>query len=391
MKKIIMFEGDIETQGYFSIQMKKTFEVAGHEVLLYDFRKEKESLSKLFRFVERGNTVMVSFNFHGMTPGDVFLDENGTWFWDDMEIPCYNIVVDHPFYYHRFLSTAPKDYIHLSIDRYHVAYMERFCPEIKLGPFLPLGGTPLYEKKDIIPMNKRPMDICFTGNYTPPSKFETYITRLGDEYTEFYYGMIRELLDNPYLTLEDVAERHIRKEIPEVTEAELKETMGNLIFIDLYIRFTMRGKVVKTLVDAGYQVHVFGEGWEDLECKHPENIVNGKSLNSQECLEKISNSRLSLNVMPWFKDGAHDRVFNTMLNGAVCVTDSSIYLDEILKDDQNAIIYDLTKIEQLPERIGKLLNNPEKLQQIADSGYETALHGHTWADRAKVVEQLFEK
>ena len=29
------------------------------------------------------------------------------------------------------------------------------------------------------------MDVAFTGNYASPSRFEKYITRLGDEYTAF--------------------------------------------------------------------------------------------------------------------------------------------------------------------------------------------------------------
>ncbi len=390
MKKIIMFDGEIETQQYFTYRMREEFEKLGHEVYTFNLSKTGESLTGLMRFVEKGNTAVVCFNFHGITPGDIFYDErDGSWFWDDLKITCYNIVVDHPFYYHRFLETAPKRYVHISIDRKHDAYMQRYFPYKLRIPFLPLAGTE-YHPEGYLPVSERKTDIVFTGNYSAPHKFDKYINRLGDEYAAFYQGIIDELLEYPDRTLEDVAEKHIRREIPEVTEDELRETMGNMIFLDLYVRSYFRGKAVQVLADAGLKVEVFGGGWEDLECAHPENIINGSSVNSEVCLRKISEAKVSLNVMPWFKDGAHDRVFNTMLNGALLVTDGSIYLREILKDGENCILYDLKDMEQMPGRVKALLADEERLQQVIDKGYETAKRGHTWAHRADFLSRLIE-
>lgn len=441
MKKIVMFEGEIETQEYFTYRLKERFEELGHPVYVHnlDAEKERKSLSGLMRFVEPGNTVMVCFNFHGITPGDLFFDEkDGSWFWDDLDIPCYNIVVDHPFYYHRFLELSPERYIHISIDRYHDAYMKRFFPDKLRIPFLPLAGTKVnpwdvlelsdleraYQKlpeKDqnqpemhprqlklpegmskkeylqsiaepegYLPVQIRPIDVVFTGNYTPPWKFDKYINRLGEEYEQFYRGILKDLLEDSSQTLEEVAERHLRREIPEITEEELKETMGNLIFLDLYARSYVRGKAVQVLVDGGIKVAVFGGGWEELECAHPENLILGKGVNSITCLKMISLAKMSLNVMPWFKDGAHDRIFNTLLNGALLITDSSIYLDEILRDGENCLLYDPENMETLPDRVKKLLNDPEKMKQIIHAGYELAANGHTWQDRADFLSEIIE-
>lgn len=131
-------------------------------------------------------------------------------------------------------------------------------------------------------------------------------------------------------------------------EHGLRDAMPNMIMIDLYVRHYFRGEVVKTLVDAGLKVHCFGAGWDRLECNHPENIVNGNVLESFGCLQQISKAKVSLNVMPWFKDGAHDRVFNSMLNGAVCVTDWSKYMTEILQDGKDVIFYELDDLPALP-------------------------------------------
>jgi len=131
-------------------------------------------------------------------------------------------------------------------------------------------------------------------------------------------------------------------------------------------------------------------GWDLLPCKCEENLILMNNLDSEGCLKKLCQTKLSLNVMPWFKDGAHDRIFNTMLNGAVCLTDSSIYLDSILHDDVDCSIYSLSQMDKLPEIAAGLLANPVHMQEIADQGYAMAKEAHTWAHRAKVLHDLIE-
>ncbi len=391
MKKIMFFEGDIETQGYFSIQIAKAMKDLGHEVFVFDLGKPWASTEKFFHtFFEKGNTVLVNFNFHGMSGEDYFLDENGRSMWDALEIPNYNIVVDHPMYYHHFLEKVPKGYHHLSIDRNHEKYMRRFFPEIENGPFLPLAGTKLYPNKSNVPIEYRKYDVTMVGNYCVPKTFEKYITRIDDEYTAFYYGMIDDLLANPWKTVEEVAESHLKDELGEVPEEELKKTMAALTFIDLYVRYTFRGRAVQELADAGIKVHVFGDGWDLLPCKREENLILMNNLDSVGCLKKLCQTKISLNVMPWFKDGAHDRIFNTMLNGAVCLTDSSVYLDSILHDGVDSSIYSLSRMDKLPEIAAGLLANPVRMQEIADQGYAMAEEAHTWAHRAKALHDLIE-
>ncbi len=388
MKKLLFFTGDIETQGYFSLQIAEAMEKLGHKTFIYDLSRPWESTEKFFRFFEEDNTALINFNFHGMSGEEYFLDENGTMMWEALRIPSYNIVVDHPMYYHHFLEKVPKNYCHISIDRNHESYMRRFFPEIQNGPFLPLAGTKLYPNKTNVPIACRRYDVTMVGNYCKPSTFDKYITRIDDEYTAFYRGMIEDLLSNPHRTVEEVAEAHLRAELDEVPEEEFKKVMAALTFIDLYVRYTFRGRAVQELADAGIPVYVFGDGWELLECKHPENLMIMNSLNSEGCLKKLCQTKISLNVMPWFKDGAHDRIFNTMLNGAVCLTDSSVYLDEILHDGTDCRIYSLSRMEELPEKAKELLENPDRMQTIADNGYELAKAGHTWAHRAGALHHL---
>ena len=390
MKKIMLFEGDIETQGYFSRQLVEGFAALGHETFMYDLSSPYVSTEKFFRFFEKGNTVLVNFNFHGMSGEEYFLDENDRSMWDALDIPSYNIVVDHPMYYHHFLEKVPGNYHHISIDRNHDKYMQRFFAQIRRMPYLPLAGTKLNPNKSNVPIEYRKYDVMMVGNYCAPQTFEKFITRIDDEYTAFYYGIIDDLLAHPDRTVEDVVEAHLLDELGEVPEDELKKALAAVTFIDLYVRYTTRGQAVQELVDGGVKVHVFGDGWEMVPCKHPENLIVMSNLDSVGCLKKLCQTKISLNVMPWFKDGAHDRIFNTMLNGAVCLTDSSVYLDSILHDGTDCSIYSLAQMKKLPEIAGALLANPGKMQSIADEGYQLALAGHTWAHRANQLHEWIE-
>ncbi len=391
MKKLLFFTGDIETQGYFFLQIAEAMKALGHEFFIYDLSRPWESTERFFHFFEKGNTALINFNFHGMSGEQYFLDENDTTMWEALNIPSYDIVVDHPMYYHHFLEKVPPNYHHISIDKNHEAYMRRFFPEIENGPFLPLAGTKLYPKKSNVPIACRKYDVAMVGNYCKPSTFDKYITRIDDEYTAFYHGMIEDLLTHPDKTVEEVAEAHLLAELTEVPEEELKKVMAALTFIDLYVRYTFRGRAVQELVDAGIKVYVFGDGWDLLECRHPENLMIMNNLNSEGCLKRLCQTKLSLNVMPWFKNGAHDRIFNSMLNGAVCLTDSSVYLDEILHDGKDCGIYSLAEMERLPEIAKELLSDSDRMQEIADGGYELARAGHTWAHRAGVLHNLVEE
>ena len=388
MHKFILFKGGIETLEYFSIELAKAFTKQGASVFFFDLLEEEESFPALLEFCKNSTPVMITFNFTGIRGDEIFYDETDELFWNTHNITCVNIVVDHPFYYDKLLEIIPKNYYQISIDRQHEAYMKRYYPHIKLLPFLPSGGTSIFPYPK--PIAKRSMDIVFTGNYTPPATFNRHIERIDEEYTAFYHRIIDELIGTPSLSMEAVMEKHLIQELGELSNTELREAMANMIFIDLYVRFYFRGLVVKTLAESGLKVHLYGSGWDKLDCSKPENLILGGPLNSHECLQVIHESKISLNVMPWFKDGAHDRIFNSQLNGAVCLTDDSIYLMEQLTDYKDCVFYSLEDIEHLPDKVRYLLDHPELSEHIAKTGYETALASHTWEVRAKTILSYIE-
>ena len=91
-------------------------------------------------------------------------------------------------------------------------------------------------------------------------------------------------------------------------------------------------------------------------------------MNSAACVQAMRDARIALNVMPWFKDGAHDRVFTAMLQGTVALTDDSRYLREECRDGENICFYSLRALEQLPDQVVSLLEDPVRMAELAERG-----------------------
>lgn len=145
MKRIVLLVGGVETLAYFSIQMGNEWKRMGYKVFYFDLEDEMNSAKKLRRFIKPGETVLVTFNFEGLEKEAGVYREGIGYVWDEYAVPCYNIAVDHPYYYHERLADLPKKYYHISIDRLHEDYFKHFYPEFTHRGFLPLAGSSLEE------------------------------------------------------------------------------------------------------------------------------------------------------------------------------------------------------------------------------------------------------
>jgi glycosyltransferase involved in cell wall biosynthesis len=166
-----------------------------------------------------------------------------------------------------------------------------------------------------------------------------------------------------------------------VADNELLNVIEKLHYIDMMAVSYYREKTVKTLVDAGFKVTLYGTGWEVCDWIDNENLDYRGRVSADEIVDLMYDSKIVLNTMTWFKDGTHDRVFNGMLAGAVAVTDSSIYMKENFTDNE-LVMFELEDIDKLPHIINDLVTDKYKMQKIADEGRKKALQFHSWEKRA---------
>lgn len=378
IKRIVLMTGGVETLTFFAKELGKIFEEKGYSVFYFNLKEKQGEFSKLKRFIKTGKTVLVTFNYIGLSEEALLYSAQYGYIWEQFEIPVYNIVVDHPLYYHSHLSKPVRRYYHIGIDRNHLAYVEKYYSDVKNCGFLPLAGTELTEEAE-----KRDISVLFAGNYQNPEKFKCYIERIDEEYTQFYYKIIDEILKNPKITLEEAARKFCIQEMGEISDKDFADVMAHMSFLDLYVRNTKRGNVIRTLLEAGITVDVVGNGWETLKCGHGENLKIHPQADTKTCLRLMKQAKIALNVMPEFKDGAHDRIFSSILNGAVSVSDTSQYLQEVLPEGSGICYYNINELEKLPELIESLLRSPEQRQEIAGRGYPIVKEQHIWKNRAE--------
>ena len=400
IRKIIFIKNAVETLGYFSGQIARELERNGYETCFIDYERMYESMDAMLHFMDRDETALVTFNFIGLRGEAVFQTENGRSIWQEENLPVVNILVDHPLYYHSCLKEAGERMQVFCVDREHVGYVRRFYPGVKVE-FLPLAGNELFfahgdvehgtHRADVpepVPYGRRTVDLVFTANYVSMEMLEEKVKALDDDYRIFYRRITEDLIADPAQSVDAVMERHIRDELGAVPEEQLCAAMSGMIWIDLFIRSYFREKVVQTLADAGIIVRVFGADWEKIHCKKPQNVwTSGGKVNSAACVQAMRDARIALNVMPWFKDGAHDRVFTAMLQGTAALTDDSRYLREECREGENICFYSMRALEQLPEQVVSLLDDPVRTAELAERGYRMAAERHRWKNRAGLLMQ----
>lgn len=400
--KIILIKDAVETLGYFSEQIALELEHLGYDTYFVDYDNLYETVNAVSKFAKRGHTALLTFNYIGLGEEDIFRDESGKLMWEKYEMSYLNILVDHPLYYHSKLLVSLHRLTVFCIDREHVAYIRRFYPQINVK-FLPLAGNVLlpqegqgankiYEEvwnyeQALLPYEKRRYDVVFTANYVPMQQLERRLLTLDAEYAAFYREIVSDLLANPIQSVDVVMERHIKDELGGVSDSDMRGAMSGMLLVDLLIRTYFRGEIVRTLAEADIKVHVFGADWDKLACKKPWNIIKNEGqasrgmLSSAQCVEAVRNAKISLNVMPWFKDGAHDRIFTAMLQKTAALTDDSKYLREEFTDGKDIAFFSLMKADELPDVIYGLLGDEEKAAYIAEKGYLRAKETHTWRER----------
>lgn len=418
MRKAILIKNAVETLGFFSEQMAERFRELGVETYFVDYDRLAETVHGIRRFAEPEHTVLVTFNFIGLSGEEVFLDEAGRTLWEVCGVRVFNILVDHPMYFHsKLVKEHPNLYL-FCVDRAHVSYLRRFYPEYA-AEFLPLAGNRLTvrtecpagtetgirnagraaefptESEFSIPLESaygmRPYEVVFTANYVPLTVFSARIRAQGAEYEAFYRGILEDLLENPAQSVDAVFGRHITEELGNLTGEELRGAMAGCAFLDMYARSLLRGEMVRGLLEAGIKIHVFGADWDKLPLERlsagkRENLIwNGKMINSSECARAVANAQIALNVLPWFRDGAHDRIFTAMLQKTAVLTDESRFLREAFSDGVQLAFYAPGDTAAAAERIRELLVNPEETAQMAERGRAKAAECHTWGTRAETL------
>lgn len=375
---LIFFRGKVDSVDRFTDRMIATAEKKGIPCLCLDANEDPGLLAqRIIRFREDRGADIAAILFNNIY---LMILEQGQVIWDRLEIPVYDILLDHPVNYDRFLAD-PIGQLHIVvIDRAHETFIREVFPRVKCAGFLPLGGI---EQSTGKPYAQREIDVLYVGQGHPERPYLP-VPFLPDRGVAFYESVVNELLHDPFITTEEAVRHFVSKEALSLSREEMLTLYNNAVISGEWnVRRIFKQQIMKALGAAGIKVTIYGGNWEDSI--DPENIRLAGSVTANECRVLAGNARICLNVMPWFKDGAHDRIFDAMLNGSVCVTDTSRYLLERFEHGRELVFFELNNIPQLVENVRWLLDNPEQAESIARRGTMTAVLYDTWEKRMETL------
>lgn len=162
--------------------------------------------------------------------------------------------------------------------------------------------------------------------------------------------------------------------------------------MDWAIRMYERERVVSVLAEAGLELYLLGRGWENHPAASYPNVHRiDDRVPYAETLTYMANAKINLNVMPWFKEGTHDRIFNALLQHSLPLTDSSTWIDAHFTDGTDIALYDLNHLEKLPDIARSLLEEPSRAEAIIEKGYEKVYNHYTWSHCADWILEAVHK
>lgn len=385
MGRFVLFTGAYASLDLFTMDMADEFIKMGHEVMIYNVKDTATSLQNFAKFATKPIDFALGYNNLGfnmeLTPGRNI--------WDDLGVLFINILMDHPFHYRSALMAAPKNCAVLVCDRNHVGYITRFFGNIPMVAFLPHGGNHFNPGSKI---SDRHIDVFYAGGLS--RDLVKQIMPVCSKYTKFDgKKMIEEVYDylvaNSSELTENAIEKYLIDHNVQVSDDELSEIITDFRVVDSFATSYYREKTIETLVEAGIDVTVCGRGWDNCKCFNNPHFHYGGFVSPEDVAKMMCDSKIVLNTMTWFKDGSHDRVFNGMLARAVSITDVSGYMKETVSDKENGILFELDKIDELPDIIKNILSDEKIAQKIADAGYEYACNEHMMKHRAKDIVETF--
>ncbi len=354
---------------YIAEQFIVFFQEKGYSLFIFHPSDAETCSKNLFDFIKHGLDAAFFFNNVGLLQKLT----DGRNLWETIHVPCFDFLVDHPMYYADSLDYAPKRTTLLCADRTHVDYAKCFYPRIEQCFFFPTGGeahsAPCFDWKN------RPTDVLFIGSYKehtniPDTEADAFLCNYLRHHTEETFESAVAAYAGQSHSLKSLTETH-----------RFSET-------NLTARY--RKEILEQIIKSGITVDVYGNGWEASGLLEYPNFRLHAPIPFEDGLALMEQTKIVLNHMAWFKEGSSERIFNAMSRGAVCLTDSSRYLNQILKDNKNCALYALSDASTgaIADCIRTLLSSEESAKAIAESGYLTS-QKHTW--HSHIAEYLYSR
>lgn len=380
--RFILFYSGIESFNFFTDEINSELMRLHHETFILDLKDVAgapgHSLKDMLVFTKFRVDAVIGYDQMPCI-GTSYVD-----LWNDLDIPVISVFMDPPFRFGSYNVNLPKKYLRFCCDIEHVTWCKRFHSDtIPNVYFLPHAAS----EPDFPPPSweDKKYDILFSGTYYSPN---SYIKTIKEKYDETTKSILLDTIDfmKAYTSYSFTAavDRILSGKGYNADDQVRLSLMNQGEEADWYIRMLYREKMIKEVLLSGRDLWILGRGWENFP-----DVNNGKlhhisdRVGFAESLGIMEQARINLNIMPWYKDGTHDRIFNSLLRNSIPLTDPSLFLKEHFKNGESIVYYDLNSLHAIPDLISSILDDPVKSQCIIEKGKQIVLEHFTWTTIVK--------
>ena len=402
IEPILVLTGDPVCYGVlldFAEHFSRELLAQGERVELFDL--SSEPLSEINRYIGKHYKAVVGFQ----TGIFAAIDKNSDSLIMDMIYGRkYEFVYDHPLYLNDHLKKLPNNVFLLMQDADYADYVKKYYANVADACQLPPAGQQVKSdgaarlfgaaeadsagkagkaanyRKDF---SQRSYDVSFIGSYFDYRERMAKIRELTGETKQRALKLLQRMKQQPNLTIEKAFEQILDVEQITYDDQWFCEELSHMEAVGHTIKAYYREQAIWRLLEANIPIHIFGDGWNYCRLKaHPCMLLH-PTVNVEESLAVMADSKISLNVMSWHKAGMTERIANAMMNGALCLSDRTSYLREHFVDGRNIVLFDLEHLEELPNQVKLLLADEPHLERIAQAGCEEAKANHSWKNRVE--------
>lgn len=364
----------------FAEKLAAEFRKQGNRVEFYD--TNTEDVQGLTRLLGKRYKASIGFQTWIMS---VRRADNTTFFQDMIGGPKYNFIVDHPIWLQEQLQHVPARFYALTHDRNYQKFIQKYNRDVCGTYLLPPGGRNLaWRGEDGL----RTCDVTFLGTYGNYRKNLRMIGKWKPQTRHLANHFLYHMRKTPNLPAETAFEKSLADYDLQVPEKLFLSLFGEMKAAMQCMMYYYREKVIGEILGAGIELHVYGDSWKESPFFQNQYLKIHPEVLGDEAVSVLQNSKISLNVMAWHKDGFTERLADSMLAGAVVVSDKSTQLEEFYADEM--ALFDLEDLQVVPEILRRLLKNEDERSMMAQRAREKALAEDTWEVRAKQLLKIIE-
>ena len=384
---VILIKGPLETLNTFVDCIHEELINKSIECHVIDVRDTGNlRIDEINRIISGKNAVVLSFN----NIGSNLTFENGN-YWKYEGITFYSWIVDHPRNYDAVLADPPCDMNVLVLDENHKLFVDRFFPRIHQTYVMHYGGN---EKKGDSPLYKnRKYDVVYLGTNGQSVNGFPLIDEFEDKGRDFYEYTVSHMLADTSLTTEESIEMYFRDRNKDVSgEYLLKIILDCAGHIENYVRREIRFHGISELDSMGINVDIWGnpDSWVSDRYQFSDRICVHDRISPDLMPEILSDTKISLCYTPWFKKGYSEKQPDSMVNGALCVSDRNGYTEKNYSDGKDLIIFDLDDQYSMAQSIAYYLHHLDEAELIANRGRVRARELDNWNSRVNELIAIFE-